>query len=221
MPERELADKLDVSRPSLREAIDILAQRGLLVTTRGGTHVAQFLAPLVKPLAVLLESHPQVTADYFEFREQIDAQAARYAALRASDIDRQAIRACIERMQNAHTLEEPEQESQADVDLHLLIYEATHNVVLLHFMRALVELLRGNIFYSRQQLYLRSAVRDKLLEQHLAIADAVLGGDPQAAETAAAAHIRFTFESVEAIRQESMRLQASLLRVERNEYLAK
>src|SRR5690606_15807122 len=141
--------------------------RGLLVTTRGGTHVAQFLFPLLKPLASLLENDPQTTADYFEFRELIDAQAARYAAGRASEVDRQAIRGCIARMHTAHELEDPEQESRADVDLHLLVYEATHNAVLLHFMRALVELLRSNIFYSRQQLYQRSTVREKLLEQHV------------------------------------------------------
>ncbi|MEG6507393.1 FCD domain-containing protein [Methyloligella sp. 2.7D] len=220
-PERELAEKLDVSRPSLRDAIEMLVERGLLTRARGGTFVAQFLSPLLKPLASLLQDNPEVTGDYFEFREMIEAQAARYAARRASDIDRQAIEDCVARMKAAHELEDPEQEAQADVDLHLLIYEAAHNAVLLHFMRALVELLRSNIFYSRQQLYQRSAVRNKLLVQHLAIAEAVLAGDPEAAERAAAEHVRFTFESVEAIRRDSMRLQASLLRVERSDYLAR
>lgn len=220
-PERELAEKLNVSRPSLREAVDMLAARGLLTTTRGGTYVAQFLSPLLKPLASLLEDNPQVTADYFEFRQGVDAQAARYAALRASDVDRETIRACIERMKKAHELEDPAQESQADLDLHLSIYEATHNAVLLHIMRGLAELLRTNIFYSRQQLYQRTSVRAKLLAQHLAIAEAILTGNPKAAEAAAADHVRFTFNSVEEIRRDSMRLEASLLRVERQDYLAR
>ena len=51
--ERDLASKLDVSRPSLRDAIDKLAERGLLTATRGGTYVAQFLSPVMKPLANL------------------------------------------------------------------------------------------------------------------------------------------------------------------------
>ncbi len=221
MPERELAENLDVSRPSLREAIDMLADRGLLVKTRGGTHVAQFLSPLMKPLASLLADRPEVTTDYFEFRELIDVQAARYAASRASDLDRKAIHACIARMKKAHELKDPEQEAQADVDLHLLVYEAAHNAVLLHIMRAMIELLRGNIFYSRQQLYLRASVRPKLLAQHLAIAEAILAGNPKAAEVAATDHVRFTFETVEEIRRDSMRLKASLLRVERSDYLAR
>ena len=44
--ERELSERLEVSRPSLREAFDRLEERGLLQTTRGGTHVTRFLAPL-------------------------------------------------------------------------------------------------------------------------------------------------------------------------------
>lgn len=220
-PERELAEKLDVSRPSLREAIDMLSARGLLVTTRGGTHVAQFLSPLLKPLASLLEDNPQVTADYFEFRQGVDGQAARYAAMRASDLDKETIRSCIERMKKAHEIEDPTQESQADVDLHLAVYEAGHNAVVLHIMRGLAELLRTNIFYSRRQLYERSSVRAKLLAQHVAIADAILAGNPKAAEAAAIDHVRFTFNSVEDILRDSMRLKASLLRVEREDYLAR
>lgn len=220
-PERELAEKLDVSRPSLREAIDMLAARGLLVTTRGGTQVAQFLSPLLKPLASLLEDNPQVTADYFEFRQGVEAQAARYAAIRASDLDREAIRSCIDRMKKAHEIEDPTQESLADVDFHLAIYEAGHNAVVLHIMRGLAELLRTNIFYSRQQLYERPSVRAKLLAQHMAIADAILAGNPKAAEAAATDHVRFTFTSVEDILRDGMRLKASLLRVERNDYLAR
>lgn len=220
-PERELAEKLDVSRPSLREAIDMLAERGLLVTTRGGTHVAQFLSPLLKPLASLLADNPQVTADYFEFRQGVEAQAARYAALRASELDREAIRGCIERMKKAHEIEDPAEESQADVDFHLAIYDAGHNAVMLHIMRGLAELLRTNIFYSREQLYGRPSVRAKLLSQHVAIADAILAGNPKAAEAAATDHVRFTFTSVEDILRDSMRLKASLLRVERSDYLAR
>lgn len=220
LPERELAEKLDVSRPSLREAIEMLAERGLLITTRGGTFVAQFMSPLLKPLASLLENNPQVTADYFEFRQGVEAQAARYAALRASKIDREAIRACIERMKTAHDHADPTEESQADVDLHLLIYEAAHNAVILHIMRGLAELLRTNIFYSRQQLYQRASVRAKLLAQHIAIADAILEGNAKAAETAAAEHIRYTFTSVEDILRDSARLKESLLRIARDDYLA-
>src|SRR3974390_1290023 len=120
LAERELADRLGVSRPSLREALEMLAGRGLLVTGKSGTRVAQFLSPLIKPLAALMQDKPRVTADYFEFRRIQEPCAARFTAQRATELDREAIRRCAERMTNAHTLEDPSQEGEADVDLHLL-----------------------------------------------------------------------------------------------------
>ncbi len=220
LAERELAERFGVSRPSLREALEILAGRGLLITEKSGTRVAQFLSPLIKPLAALMQDKPRVTADYFEFRRIQEAYAARFAAQRATDLDREAIRQCVERMTKAHALDDPAQEGEADVDLHTLIYEASHNVVLLHVMRALADLLRNNIFYSRSQLYLRAGVRDELLKQHLALAEAVIAGKAGEAEAAAAEHIRFTFETVEEIRRDNLRLETSLNRVQRRDLVA-
>ncbi len=219
--ERELAEKLDVSRPTLRDALAKLVDRKLLTTTRGGTSVAGFLSPLMEPLAALLAEKPRATEDYFEFRRIVEAEAAGFAAIRATDADREAIQQCVDRMATAHKIDDPEQEADVDADLHLLIYEASHNVILLHVMRAMTELLRSNIFYNRRQLYLRSGVRDKLLEQHLAIAETVVAGHKDEAMAAAAAHIRFTFETVEEIRRDGNRLEASLQRVGRNDFLAR
>jgi GntR family transcriptional repressor for pyruvate dehydrogenase complex len=218
--ERDLAERLGVSRPSLREALETLAQRGHIVTGKSGTHVAQFLSPLMKPLAALMQDNPRVTADYFEFRRIQEAHAARLAAQRATDVERTAIRDCIKRMTKAHTLEDPTQEGEADVDLHLLVYEATHNVVLLHIMRAMADLLRKNIFYSRAQLYLRTGVRDQLLRQHVELAEAIVAGKLKEAETAAAEHIKFTFDTVEEIRRDELRLETSLSRVNRRDLIA-
>jgi GntR family transcriptional regulator, transcriptional repressor for pyruvate dehydrogenase complex len=218
--ERELAGKLGVSRPSLREALEMLAARGLLATGKSGTRIAQFLSPLLKPLAALMHDKPRVTADYFEFRRILEAQAVRLAAQRATEVDREAIRQCVERMTKAHDLKDLAREDEADVELHLLVYEAAHNVVLLHLMRALADLLRNSIFYSRSKLYLREGVSDELLKQHLAIAGAIIAGKPKEAEAAAAEHVRFTFETVEEIRREELRLDTSLNRVKRGDLIA-
>jgi GntR family transcriptional repressor for pyruvate dehydrogenase complex len=218
--ERELAQKLDVSRPSLREGMEQLVQRGLLTSTRGGTYVAQFLSPIMTPLANLYRDNPHAFADYFEFRQCVEARAARDAALRATDVEKTAIRACLSKMRKAHKVADPAQEAQADVNLHMLVYEAGHNFVVLHVMRALSELLRNNIFFNRENLYLRAGVREKLLAQHIAIGDAVLSGNPDRAETAAADHISFVFGTVEEIQRDSKRRSTSLLRAKRGDFLA-
>ncbi len=218
--ERELAQRFDVSRPSLRDAIEKLTARGLLRVTRNGTYVAEFLTPMMQPLASLLTDNPRAAADYFEFRKGVESQAARIAAINATSVDKQAIRARIKQMREVQKDDDPNLEAQADVDFHMAIYEAGHNIVMLHVMRALGELLRNNIFYNRKTLYERPGVREKLLEQHVAIADAVIEGKPAVAEAAAATHIAYTFGQVEDIQRDSKRLEVSLLRVGRTDLLA-
>jgi GntR family transcriptional repressor for pyruvate dehydrogenase complex len=219
-PERELAEKLGVSRPSLRAALTRLEQKGLLVTTKSGTVVARFLGPLVDPLAELLADDERTAADYFEFRRCIEAHAAGLAARRATEPDRAAIRACLAQMQAAHGAEDPTAEADCDAELHGLVYEAAHNVLLLHIMRVLGDLMRRGIFYNREQLYRRSGVRPVLLDQHLAIGAAVLASDARAAEQAAGGHIAFTHATIEDIRRDEMRMATSLRRIERQDLVA-
>jgi len=182
--------------------------------------VAQFLAPLSRPLAELFADKPRVTADYFEYRRIIEGQAASLAATRATDMDRAALKDCCERMRKAHEIDDPSEEAGADADLHLLVYESAHNVVLLHVMRVFSELLRNDVLYNRNQLYRKYGVRGQLLEQHLAIADAILRGDPKAAEKAASDHMQFTFQTIEEIRRDEERIEVSLRRVSRSDLLA-
>jgi len=218
--ERELSEKLEVSRPSLREALDRLEARKLLRTTRGGTYVAQFMAPLTEPLAMLMQSNDQVVVDYFEYRKLVEGAAARLAAERATDLDRSGIRACLARMTEAHRLDDPTAEAEADADLHMLFYEASHNLVVLHVMRAFSELLRGDVFYNRHRLYLTPGVRAILLGHHVAIAEAVLAGDGDAAEAAASEHIRFTAETLAKLRDDEKRLGRALRRFGRKDIVA-
>jgi len=218
--ERELAEKLEVSRPSLREALEKLQARGLIETSKSGTHVTQFMASLTEPLAAMLQSNEEALVDYLEYRGLVEGEAARLAAVRATDVEREAIRKNLEAMRAAHKLDDPSAEANVDADLHILIYEAAHNLVLLHVMRAFSEMLRGDVFYNRHQLYVRPGVRDLLLEQHLAIGEAIVSGQADKAAEAAMNHIRTTAATLEEIRQEQTRVARALRRMSRSEFVA-
>ena len=97
---------------------------------------------------------------------------------------------------------------------HIGVYEASHNVVLLHIMRALSGMLREGVFHNREKLYARSEVRDVLRDQHRAIYDAVMARDPAAAGKAAEDHMLYTRRVLNEIAAAEARLEISLLRIQ-------
>ena len=212
LPERELALRFDVSRPSLREALEKLEEKGLIYSGKGGaSHVAPLLGEgFSGPLSQVFRDFPESTFDYLEFRSIIEGSAVYLAALRATDIDRDLIRGAFERMEAAHGEDDPTHEADTDADFHLTLYEASHNLLLLHLMRALSQMLRQDVFYNRAKLFQRKGVRDLLLEQHRAIYLAVMDGDPDAARKAAQQHISFTREALHEITQADARLETQL-----------
>ena len=161
--ERELAERLAVSRPTVREGLQLLQQQGLLTREPGsGAAVAAIGTSITDPLAKLLCSRSETTDDYLEFRQVVEGTAAELAATRANEIDLEVITRCMRRIESDHGKEDPVDEAEADADLHIAVYEAAHNVVLLHVMRALAQMLRADVFYNRDKLYSRRGVRDLL-----------------------------------------------------------
>lgn len=215
LPEREMAVRLGVSRPTLRQGIRLLEDRGLLVSDSGGGRVVAPLATSVTdPLIELMATRPDVVDDYLELRATLERMATRLAATRANEVDRATLARAMERIDAAHGKADPHDEADADVDLHLAIYEASHNVVLLHIMRALSGLLRRGVFHSRERLYARLEVRAVLLDQHRAIFDAVMARDPAGAGSAAEEHMAYTKRVLDEIAAADARLEISLRRID-------
>lgn len=196
--ERDLSKAFDVSRPILREAIGDLEARGLLVTRHGGgTFVADVIGEVFRePVVALIRSRPKAQADYMEFRRDMDAVAAGLAAERATEADRALLHRIMQALKTAHADKDPRREAELDVEFHMAVSEAAHNVVLLHTMRACYRLLADGVFYNRGLLYTLADSRDRLFAQHLAIHDAVQAGDAAAARAAATAHMDYVAETV-------------------------
>ncbi|MEL6919486.1 MAG: FadR/GntR family transcriptional regulator [Pseudomonadota bacterium] len=191
--ERELSEQLGVSRPVLRNALKDLEARGLLDTRHGGgTHVADVIGDVFsKTMLELIASHPKATADYLEYRREVEAIAAGYAAQRATEHDKAILTDIVDRMKAAHQQADYGDEAALDVEFHQAICESAHNVILLHTLRSCYRLLANGAFFSRSLVYGFPGARDRLLAQHLAVYDAIIHGDPQAARAAAQAHMEF------------------------------
>lgn len=210
--ERELSDKLGVSRPSLREALAELQSRGLLETRAGaGVYVAEVLgSAFSEALIQLFAAHDEAVFDYLAFRRDLEGLAADRAARLGSETDLKVVDAIFRKMEAAHSKRNPDEESTLDAEFHLAIIEASHNVIMLHMMRSMFDLLREGVFYNRKIMFKQRATRDQLLEQHRAINLSLQARDPEAARSAVHTHLDFVEASLADWRQ-----------MERNEDIAR
>jgi len=191
--ERDLAEKLGVSRPSLREAVADLQEKGLLSTRAGaGVYVADVLGSAFSPALIrLFAEHDEAVFDYTGFRRDLEGLAACRAAQLASDTDLQVIQTVMDKMEVAHKKTNPADEARLDAEFHMAIIEASHNVIMLHMMRSMFQLLREGVFYNRQVMFKQRTTRGALLDQHRAINAAIQARDPKAARAAVESHLNY------------------------------
>ena len=212
--ERQLAAQLGVSRNSLREALAMLVNEGVLLSRRGGGTFVRWQHDdwseqnIVQPLKTLMENDPDYSFDILEARHAIETSTAWHAAMRATDAEKEKIRLCFEATQS----EDPDLASQADVRFHLAIAEASHNVVLLQPMRGFFDLLQSSVKESRQRMYLVPPVFARLTEQHQAVMEAIIAGDPEGARQAMMAHLAFVHATIKRFDEDQAR-QARITRL--------
>lgn len=198
--ERELSNRLGVSRPSLRDAVAELQEQGLLTTRAGsGIYVAEVLGSAFSPaLTRLFATHDEAVFDYLSFRRDMESLAAERAARLGSDSDLKVIQAIFDKMQAAQTRPNAaEEEAKLDAQFHSAIIDASHNVVMLHMMRSMFDLLRQGVFYNRQVMFKQRTSRAALLDQHRAINAALQARDPVAARAAVEAHLDYVQAALE------------------------
>ena len=128
-PERDLAERLGVSRPVIREALQVLSVRGLVKIKPGcGTYVQE---PSAKNAADYLELYfklrhcPGSLHDFFEVRQLLEVEAAGLAAERATEDDLNVLQSAIVVMQASR--EPLSAFIEADVAFHLALAQAAHN----------------------------------------------------------------------------------------------
>lgn len=211
--ERELAERMGVSRPSLRDAIKALQESGLLTARPGaGIYVADVLGSGFAPaLTQLFARHDEAIFDYLSFRRDMEGLAAERAARLGSDTDLAVVQTVFDKMAAAHSKPNSDEDAKLDAQFHMAIIEASHNVVMLHMMRSMYQLLRDGVFYNRQVMFKQRTTRQALLEQHRAINTALQRRDAHKARDAVRTHMDYVERALrdqqEAQRNEEIALQ--------------
>jgi len=217
--ERRLVEKLGCSRSALREGLRILRGRGIIDTEQGrGSFVADLTGQSgVTPLMHLFSSQPRTLFDLLEVRALLEAESARLAALRATDVDRLLIRRRYEDMLAAHAAGEtldPREHARRDHAFHRAISEASHNPVLVHTLQSLSELMLSTVFASVNNLYHRPVQKRQIDRQHTRLYNAIVERLPDQAQRAAREHIHSIRDNLREIEQEEQRLVRATMRLQ-------
>jgi len=189
--ERALAEQLQVSRASVREALRSLELLGAVETRAGGgTFVRRAAAgDLARPLAGLIRrGHP--IADVIEVRGLIEPALAAAAAERATREELAELRAIL--LEQERKVDRGESYAEEDTRFHELVGQAAGNEILVTMLAATFDVLRA----SRAEWLQTNTRAHASIDAHRRILEALEARDPEAARAASAEHIRAVGEGI-------------------------
>jgi GntR family transcriptional regulator, transcriptional repressor for pyruvate dehydrogenase complex len=187
--ERDLAAMLEVSRTTVREALQRLQASGYVITRRGrggGTFVRTGRGPDSDDMIrrTLLPAWAELT-EILDLRRLIEQLIARTAAQRRDQHDIAAIRQAVDDYARAA---DRDASQLADNALHQAIARATHNARLVDLSAR----IRREVCLGFDSEPYTTDVRYRALDQHPRLANAVIAGDPAVAGDFAASHFSLT-----------------------------
>jgi GntR family transcriptional repressor for pyruvate dehydrogenase complex len=183
-PERELAAMLEVSRPSLREALRALSVLNVIEMRQGdGTYVSS-LDPglLVEHLEFVLALDDSTILQLFEARKILEVGIVALAARRITDEEIEALEHIVH---TTETVDNPIDFLKNDLELHERITEAARNPILARTMASISQLGLA----SRRRTTAIPGVMPNTVEDHRRIVAALRARDPEAAQQAMLTHL--------------------------------
>jgi len=185
--ERSLADRFDVSRTLVREAIIVLELQGV-VEVRGGSGIYVNALPGVASRSTSFEigSGPG-PFELLRARCLIEAEIASVAALTRQDADLDRIFAALVAMREH--MHDKAANQAADRLFHLRIAESTGNSVLLQMVTALWDHTKAPIWSQMEMHFHTPALRQASQDDHQRVFTALLERNASGARDAMRAHI--------------------------------
>ncbi|KUO52928.1 MAG: GntR family transcriptional regulator [Desulfitibacter sp. BRH_c19] len=175
--EREMADRLTVSRASVREALSALHLMGLVEIKSGeGTFIRQTsIDSIIEPLAMILLMERDTVLEILEVRKGLEVEAAGLAAMRHDKEDLGKMREALDEMHR--DIESLEIGEKADWKFHYTIAQASRNVLLARLMNTVSDTIENTMRTSRQNLYATKNMPKTLLDAHEGIYEAISQGN--------------------------------------------
>jgi GntR family transcriptional repressor for pyruvate dehydrogenase complex len=189
--ERELSEKMGVSRPSVREALQKLELIGMIETVHGGGSIVRNLTEqsFRTPMESVLETDPKKVIELTEVRACMEAWASRMAAERRTESELELIHNLLKEMESdfAHG----QIRAELDFKFHAEIAAAAHNIIFSHLMHSIYSLISQSVRVYREQVFVATTEQQQILTHHRKIYEAIEASDPEAAEVAMNQHLQF------------------------------
>ncbi|MGC8502983.1 FadR/GntR family transcriptional regulator [Desulfurella sp.] len=189
--ERDLAKMFEVSRSSVREALNILEAKGLIESIQGdGTFIKSVGEDILKGIDNLLVKDPRLTWELMEIRKTLEVWAVEMAAKNADEESKKYVSEAyleLEKISSKSNSGEYE-----DAEFHLSIIRASKNTVLYHMMMSIFNLLKDTVKVGREYVTkIKGLSKRELLLEHKAVLDAILQNDPFLAKQSMSKHLAF------------------------------
>ncbi len=184
--ERELAQRLGVSRTAVREAVKALREKGLVEAYSGrGTFITDGTSQAARQsFDLMVKIGQQEGAPYLaELRLILEPGIAAFAATRVKEEDLAAMREAVAVMDRAQ--KDPAAFIEADLDFHLALAEAAANPLILSLIDSIVGLLRE----QRIKIFNIEGGPQRGQFHHKRILEAMERRDPELARNAMRAHL--------------------------------
>jgi GntR family transcriptional repressor for pyruvate dehydrogenase complex len=185
-PERQLADLLAVSRPSLREALHILQAQGLVQIKHGqGTFVQEPIVAQELRASMMTKTHG--LNELFDAREVLEVPASKWAAEKATKEDIRLLRTTLNQIDTV-TASHPidfDQLQLLDAKFHLTIVGVAGNRFINQTLNVLQDVMRMSM-----ETTLRLPGRSEISRsEHSEILMAIENGDGELASKLTLKHI--------------------------------
>jgi GntR family transcriptional repressor for pyruvate dehydrogenase complex len=188
LPERELAVRLGISRPVIREVLRALAAMGVIEIRHG--HGSVVREPDVSGLGdlftLMLAQRADIIDDVMEARAAIERHAIRLACMRATPADITRLEAGLTEI--AATFDDPVRGGTADFEFHATLVDAAHSPTLSTLYAAIATLLKRSHMERRQRITGVKGIETYLVDHHREILAALIARDPDRADRALGLH---------------------------------
>ncbi|OYU39857.1 MAG: transcriptional regulator [Pseudorhodobacter sp. PARRP1] len=190
-PERDLAVSLDVSRPSVREAMRGLAVLGVVKSRQGGGAYISDLGPdaLLGPLQFYLSLEQMNIRELYDARALIESDVARRAAVNITEADLARLETLLATQHD--TIGDALAFRKSDFEFHEIIWIGSGNA----FLKRIGESLNVIGLEFRKRASERPGVLQQSLQDHRRLLDALKARDPAAAAAAAEVHMQNVYQS--------------------------